>query len=981
MATPCEDVELFVDGELAPEKAERFREHLPDCVKCQGQVTELLQLRMLARRHAENAGERAPAPEPRTVIPLFRRGTFVQAVAGLAAAVLVLVAVPRMLPSRPQHDVWLANRPERLLEARVAYEGADDHRPPAARMMGGGDGAPEELPLEAMAELERKGDGRGVVAAYLVRNDPGLVEQAVRKLDKLERTPELDNDRAVALLLKGSPEKALPLLDAVLRKAPRHPQALWNRGLALRDLDLPLEAARAFEEVAGLREPGWSDEALRRAGDLRRGTVERHKRWEEVDAAGRVLLDEPPTILPQGFSQHPKARLYFYEAVRAAPSRERVLALLPLARELDARTATHVLEHYVLRVAEADFSRRAPLALEYAAQVRKQPWVPPLAEQERVVAALRASGQDDILLGTLTQYGTARYRELFEQKAAATGDLWFELLAAQGRAAARFKAGEWKVAEETLLDALEHCPAGGLEYRCLNLEHDLANLYVEQVMAAPALIHVERGLKQARESNEWWLEQELLWSRARISRVGNDGDLTRAYLGEYLERGRGDAEVELRAHQSLANMELQELRVDEARRELDAALATGRPLLFAGAMALAEISRLKRAPGDEAQLLRALEAARPELTEGQRVLATHIKGRFYIEQDAERGRALLWKAIEDANVPGLKEDAYAKRARAYSYTSLLQDAGRRGAYKEALELFAQERGGALPGQCLLAVTADSERTLLVARGMAGELVGDFDESRRKPLEMRLDGVVPEMLLTALRACARVDVLARPPLHGRAGLLPSWMAWSYLTRTGSTPTQRVGGAVHLVVSDVELPPGSSFKRLNAWTPGFGPDEQRVPLSGAEATPSRVLAAMKDATEIDLVAHGIIDGTANTSYLLLAQEAEGHRLSVPQVRSASLKGAPFVVLAACHAAHTAYMLDSPFSLPASFIEAGARGVLAATVAIPDLEAGAFFNAIRERLRKGEAPALALRDERMKWSGEKRGGAWLDSVLLFE
>ncbi len=65
----------------------------------------------------------------------------------------------------------------------------------------------------------------------------------------------------------------------------------------------------------------------------------------------------------------------------------------------------------------------------------------------------------------------------------------------------------------------------------------------------------------------------------------------------------------------------------------------------------------------------------------------------------------------------------------------------------------------------------------------------------------------------------------------------------------------------------------------------------------------------------------------------------------------------------------------------MEAGARGVLAATVEIPDLEAQAFFNAVRERMRSGAAPAVALRDERLRWLREGRGTKWLDGVLLFE
>ncbi|MBZ4414973.1 CHAT domain-containing protein [Myxococcus sp. RHSTA-1-4] len=975
MASPCENVELFVDGELAPEDAESFRQHLPDCMRCQREVADLMQLRLLSRRHAEFA----EAEPPRAPVPLFRRRPFMLGVAALAAALLVMVGVRLLRPSAPSHDVWLAQRPQRLLEARLGHPGADIHRPLAAKMMGGG-GPLEDLPFDALAWLERE-DAHGLAAAFLVRDDPGLADQALRKLEKLRRSPELDNDRAVALLLKGRPDEALRLLDAVLREHPRHAQALWNRALALRELGLSLMAARTFSEVTALREPGWSEEARQKAEALRRTTFERRDRWMAAFQSGLALLEAPPAILPEGFSQLPIARLFFYNAIRAAPNRERVLELLPLARELDARAGNGVLEGYVRRVAEADFSRRAPLARHYAAHVREHP---PREEQERIIKALLQSREDDILLGSLATWdASTRHLELYTAKAAATGDLWFQLHAAQERAKAELAAGDTERAIRTLLDARKLCPARGMEYRCLFLERDLSHLYNQRYMAEAALAHAKKGWSDARAANEWNLEGDLLWMLSQVSRIVNDASLTRAYLGEYLERGRGNPVDEHRVHQHLASMAFQELRVDEARREMDAALATGLPLTSAGALVLADISRLKRAPGDEAHLKRALDAARPSLSAGGRAVATHILGRFYIEQDAGRGRDLLWRAIQEAEVPGLEEDSLARRARAYSYTSLLHDAGRRGDFKEALELFSRERGLKPPGQCLLAISADSERTLLLALSPSGELLGHFDESRRHPLPERLDGVVPEKLLAVLRGCSRVEVLARPPLHGRAGLLPPELAWSYLTRTTPPPAQRTGPAVHLVVSDVavELSPDSPLKRLNAWTPGFGPDEQRVTLSGTEATPHRVLAAMKDATEIDLVTHGIISGHANTSFLLLAPGPEGAELRVPQVRGASLRGAPFVVLAACHAAHTAYSFDSPFSLPVSFIEAGARGVLAATVEIPDLEAESFFNAVRERIRSGAPPAIALRDERVRWLGQKQGAAWLESVLLFE
>jgi CHAT domain-containing protein len=132
----------------------------------------------------------------------------------------------------------------------------------------------------------------------------------------------------------------------------------------------------------------------------------------------------------------------------------------------------------------------------------------------------------------------------------------------------------------------------------------------------------------------------------------------------------------------------------------------------------------------------------------------------------------------------------------------------------------------------------------------------------------------------------------------------------------------------------------------------------------------------------VAHGIVNADADASYLLLAPGQDGQeQLGATEVSATPLEGAPFVVLAACHAAHTTYSLDVPFSLPAAFIQAGARGVLAATEEIPDQEAGRFFNAIRENIRSGMAPALALRQERVRWIQVGQGASWIESVLLFE
>jgi hypothetical protein len=996
MTHHCDKVELFVDGELPAEEAAAFRLHLPDCVKCQLAMDRLMQLHFLAASHVQQSAEqeapvaaRPPVRQRRAFLSglaaLFepQRRTFFLAAAALAAVLIVVVVRQPFQPSL-QSDVWLAQRQDRLLEARISYRAADEHRRPAAKSMGGS-GSAEELSYEDLGVLQ-KSDQHGLVAALLVRNDPRLAEQALQALEKMDRSPDLDSDRAVAMLLLGRREESLRLLDAVLAANPRHPQALWNRGLVLQELGLPLLAARAFFDVAALNEKGWSKEAKEKAENLQRQEFARRDRWKALSEAGDRLIGGAHAVqLPEGFSQFPSARRHFYEAVRTAPSREAVLALLPLAQELDAQAKGDVLASYVRRVAEADFSRRAPLAAAYARLL--QGGQLSTEEQERLLTELLGSREDDILMGAIVAMdATPRHMAVFEAKAAASGDPWSQLLVAQLRASADARAGNWTRSIQTLVAARGLCQGGGVEYRCMMLDRELLRVYNLLQQLDRVRAQAEDGWKKANSHGEWLLESIMLWFLSEGARLAGDTSLTRAYAMEYLERDRDNPDTVRRVHQTLAVMELRELRSEAARSDIDAALATGSTLGLPGVLALADLSRLKPAPGDEASLMKHVEALKLTVSPGEKAIATHALGRLLIERDKARGRELLLRVIKEAEAPEFAGNSAARRARAYSFTSLILEAGQREAFQEALELFEQEHQGALPRRCLLAATASYERSLFLVRGGDGVLAGHYQGKRQQPLPQRLDGEVPPELLARLATCEQVEVLARPPLHGRVGLLPSKMAWSYLTRTSERRAPPQVPAIHLVVSDVEMPPDVPLKRLNAWKARFGPQEQPVTLSGAEAMPSRVLESMKNATEIDLVAHGILSDFSDASYLLLAPERGGSRpgspeLGISEVRAASLKGAPFVVLAACHAAHATYSVDEPLSLPAAFIEAGARGVLAATVEIPDLEAEDFFNAVRERMRLGTAPALALRDERLRWLSKGWGKTWLDSVLLFE
>jgi tetratricopeptide (TPR) repeat protein len=990
MTRHCDKVELFVDGELPAEEAEAFRVHLPDCENCQLAMDRLMQLQFLAVSHVQQSGEQEePVTAPSLVPP---RRTFFSRVAALfqperrplfmaaaaLAAVLIVVVWRQPFTSSLQSDVWLAQRKERLLEARVSYPAADKHRELAARSMGRA-GSTDELPYGDLDELKQS-DPHGLAAALLIRDDKGLAGRAVQALETLGDSPDLNNDRAVAKLLEGKHEEALRLLDAALEVDSSHPQALWNRGLVLREMGLKLLAARTFLELADRGEPGWSREAKEKAAALRAPKDEQRKQWEAISAVGKKLVGEAKAVaLPQGFSEYPSARRHFYEAVRAAPSREAALALLPLAQEIDARAGGSVLAGYVLRVAEADFSRRTPLAESYARLLQGQL---SSEENERFLAELLGAKEEDILLGAIVAMDAiSRHREVFEAKAAASADPWFKLLVAQERAKADVEAGDWTRAIQTLREARSYCTGGGLEYRCMMLDRELTGIYLSLHQIELARAHAEAGWKQSRSSGEWQLESIMLWSLSEAARIAGNSSLARVYLLEFLEHNRDDLDTVRRAHQALAVMGLHELQVEAARREIDAALATGRTLGLPGVFALADISRMQSAPEDEQRLKKQLEELTPRLNPGEQLIARQVLGRFFIDHDVAGGAELLWRVIEEAEAQRFAKDSGARRARAYSFTSLIFAAGKSGDFQKALELFEREYPGELPRRCLLAATEDFGRTLVLIRDADGALDGIYNGQLREPLPQRLDNLVPESLEARLGSCEQVDVLARPLLHGRAGLLPSTMAWSYLTRTSAPRPQKPGPALHLVVFDVELPPDAPLERLNAWTPRFGPEEQPMKLSGEQATPSRVLAAMKHATEIDLVAHGILNDFSDASYLLLAPEPGGPELGISKVRTASLQGAPFVVLAACHAAHTSYAVDTPLSLPAAFIEAGARGVLAATVEIPDREAEAFFNAVREQMRAGKSPAQALRDERQRWLNEQRGAQWIDSILLFE
>ncbi|WP_224247458.1 zf-HC2 domain-containing protein [Hyalangium gracile] len=489
-------VHAFADGELEPAEAESFRGHLATCEQCQVELQDILELGAVSaqlaatEKKASPAGEEAarpaeaarPVEAPRSSPAASRafRPTWSRRRVGLTVVMGgVLAAAFALAVLRSPGDgsgggdyETLALAPTRSMEARLSYPGASGWRPYGVKRSGS-ERTVEVVPLETQVKLEKAGDVHGLATTFLMR---GERDRAFSYLGKLSTSPEVDSDRAVVALSKGELEQALTLLEGVLAKAPRHAPALWNRGLVLRELGLELVAAESFGQVAALNEPGWSDEAREHKASLERQGLERLNRWKAVRDAGKAMVEQGTPLSDAQVRDAPSvARRSLYLAVGSAPGAERVRALLPVAKALDAHYGGDVLRTYVERNAQRDFSQAATHE---------------------------------------------------------AGDAWFLMEAELRRAQAQLAGGESAQAEATLSAALSECEQQRLDSRCAELEQVLAGLYAAGNRLPEAREHALRGLRQARRINDADLEVRLLEDLGEIARLGGNAALSRAYLQE-----------------------------------------------------------------------------------------------------------------------------------------------------------------------------------------------------------------------------------------------------------------------------------------------------------------------------------------------------------------------------------------------------------------------------------------------------------------
>ncbi|MCP3104971.1 CHAT domain-containing protein [Myxococcus sp. K15C18031901] len=889
----------------------------------------------------------------------------------------LLIARSGPLPGRRSALLWLTDAPTRPLEARVSVPEADVHRPYVRPRV---ERPSVAVPLRELARLEDQGDRAGIAASYLLHGDP---QQALAHLGQAPASRDRDNDHAVATFLLARQDDALSELDVLLEQAPRHPQALWNRALVLREMGLSLLSASVFDEVAALGEPGWGAEAREQATTLRATVNDRAAGWRRTQAAlTRLATDADAPISLEDARRHPgTARALFYEAVRIAPTSARVLALLPLAAYLDQVHGSTALTEHVRRVAARDFQKRAPLAADYTRALQHPADMPATLLQR-----LRASGEDDLLVGALLLppggRGTATELEALAQR---WNDPWVGVLVQDELARQDDLAGESWRAGQRLQGALELCREKQLRPRCADLLRKMSHRATASNRLAEAEETARASWREAQAVGEWELESAALRALAQAARFQFRVASSRAYLLEYLARAPDDCAVRNYVYRNMAALEMMQLRPRAARKALDQAQACGAQVGLVGAWTLADLARLDPRPTDAGQVRSEVARSRADReTPGRRVLTTLIEARIELARDRAAGNALLRKTIAEAE-PLLRTDADARDARAVAYQTMAVSAGEAGAFSEVPDVVAEQLGVHRPGRCALVAAMEAERTVVVALGRSGEVLGHHDASRKEPLGDDLSGLVPAPLLALLRSCPQVEVLAAPPLDSRAGLLPAEMAWSY--RVGSTvsasatPTTPVP-PMHLMVANVETPSSLGLARLSSWESTPAPIGRSLELAGAQATPSRVLEAMAQATDIEFHAHGVVDRSLSEAPVIaLAPEYDGrYALTSEALRQVKLKGSPVVLLGACSAARLPPLLHQTSSLPQAFIGAGARAVFAATVDIPD-SAGRFFQGVRERIHAGAAPAVALRAERLRWLREVRGAPWVTRVLLYE
>jgi cellulose synthase operon protein C len=776
--------------------------------------------------------------------------------------------------------------------------------------------------------------------------------------------------------VQGRPQDALAYLPHHEGRDQSSAQTMWNRALALRDLQLPHAAARAFQVVAGKGEKGWGREAEERARSIAAEAAQWQKRFDEVLKEGRALVtqQQPPSAATMA-GQRDFVRLFFYDSVRSAGNLAELRALLPVAQALDRSYGGQVLTHYVQRIARADFARRGPLALRFRAYAVNRWQNLDAGDLQTLLADLRRADQPDMLIGALLATKTALDDvEEFTRMARGERDPWLSLAADE--VAAEHPGLPLPEREALLKRAIQRAIDGNLELRRMRLEKLLIEILIQQHRSQEAMGVLSELRVRARRLDDVTVERMALQNLVTVAHLRRQRPLLWAYAEEVLLLPRYPCLNRRAAAILLAQDAVLAGELAAARERLKLIPSCSDAVETERDVAIIHSELARRGSRADAQLLHEyLVAGPPQRGQIEQIFAKVLEQRAVVRNQPTPAKLELACAIERLEAMP-DEDEARNLARLLAYRALIFQALEEKDYRGALDLLVRERQTQLPDGCALGISAEPGRLAIVARTGAGEHLGSLSTFAGEVARAAL----PDEIKAKLSSCAEVMVVAEPAFHAQSRLLDGTLAWSF--REGGEPLAPAppGFAQHVAITDVEPPGELKLDPLPPWRPPAGLTVHRH-LTGAVATPARVLASLGQADLIQFYVHGLMDARmADAALLVLSPSTDGdYALTAQKIRQTKLAGRPIVILAACEAADIDINYNPQWSLPVAFLKARARGVFAASVKLPAEGARAFFGELSSQLADGISPARALRDLRLSWRDQ--GAGWVDDVLLFQ
>ena len=928
----------YFDGALDRADEAAAAEHLATCAACQSLLRDAVGIDAVLSGAKRSIG----VPARRSRWPVVA-GT----VAALAAAAAIIAVVWPRHPA-PREEVSLLLSGERAVEARFTGLRFGVFRP---RAVVRSDKQPiEAISLAELARLEQAGEPHDLIAALAATGD---LRRATELSAALPDDAASASDRAALAIAAGDAEGALAHAQHALALDPKLATAKWNLGLAAERLGLTYVARAAYRDLDVLHEPGWSDEAhVRRLA--REAETALEDGFPELFVRGKAMVDGGAVLTAADAQHYPaQTKINFYDAARVAPDRTRLETLRPLAAVLDAGTGS---THAADALARIDPAVTANYADAYRA-VFAQSATP--AETTKLIDDLRAAGRgaDDLRLGAIiisNQVG-ARLAEV-RAITAAWNDPWFAKLVDREEVRAKYPEGDPR-GVVALRDAVGRCNGLHVEYRCGLLAYDLMEALIAAGNEKEAEEVAHTAVSYFRTAMTPLQLGRARTATAEFYRLHGRTALARAELEEMVLSTDGRDCVGVRfARIAQAELAIVDGEWAAARAALPPARAPEGCDKAADALGVAAAVDLARATHDPAD--------RTAADAWLATVGTFADGGIGAIGPFRAGvgtsvAAVAWIA---AHASATAQDVAGVRA--WGVTTLIDDAGERGAWNEVVQI-----AGAPAAPCAVVASVDDDRVTIAVRTAAG-----FDgEHRHVPVRAQATTeLISRALAAKLSACTDVAVVARPPLHGRSDLLPRALPWWFAgdaapRATGTTTAHSV------VVSDAQ-PPDPSLPPVGVGTPAQPFD---VRITGTAATPSKVLMALRDATYVELDVHGVsVASQPEAAYLALSPEADGsYALRADAVATTRLRASPVVVLAACRAASVAPYLRQRWSLPDAFVTAGAHAVVAVDVPIPDADARRVFDELHRRIAAGESVAAAVAALRAKSSAD-----WVEHLMVF-